>query len=86
MDHTYEELVHSLWHLVFGTRYGHYITGHLCAGKIDFAIPFLFELFNCAHASNQFSMVQAVDDDGFGDEFRVLEWYTRCVRSRSQAC
>lgn len=69
---TNQEFVNGLRHLILGARYGDYITRHFGAGKIDFAIPLLFELVDLMHASDKFSMIQAIDHDGLGDELRVL--------------
>lgn len=69
---TDQEIVDSLRHLVFGARNCDYITCHLGAWKIDLAVPFFLELVDFMHFPDELSMVQAVDYDGFGDEFRVL--------------
>ena len=69
---TYQEFIHGFGHLVFGTRYGHYITCHFGTREVDFAIPLLFKLFNLIHTSNELSMIQAVDDDRLRDKLCVL--------------
>ena len=69
---SYQEFVDRLGNLILGSRYGDYVTCHFGAGKINLAIPFLLKLFDPAHASNEFSMVQAVDDDCLRDKLGVL--------------
>ena len=59
--------------LILWPGYSHYITRHFGTWKVDLAIPFLLKLFDFAHASNEFSMVQAVDDDGLRDKLCVLQ-------------
>lgn len=72
VDGTNQELINGLRHLILRAGYGDYVTCHFGAWKIDLAVPFLFKFIDLIHSSNEFSMVQAVDDDGLGDEFRVL--------------
>ena len=69
----YQKLVYRLWHLILGPGYGNYVARHFRTRKVNFAIPFLFKVLDFAHASNEFSMVQAVDDDRLRDEFCVLQ-------------
>lgn len=69
---TNKEFVNRFRYLVFRSRYGHYITRHLGTREVDLAIPFLLEFVDLVHTSDEFSMVQAIDDDGLRDEFRVL--------------
>ena len=69
---TYQEFINCLGYLIFWARYGDYITCHFGAGEVDFAIPFLFELLDLVHTSDELSMVQAIDDDRFRDKLCVL--------------
>ena len=70
---THQELIDGLRNLVLWPRDCYYIRGHFGRGEIDLAIPLLFKVFDLVYSSNEMSMVQAIDDDGLGDEFRVLE-------------
>lgn len=72
LGHHAEESVNSLWYLVFGSRDCHYVACLFSAWKVDFAVPFLFQLFNLCKSSNEFSMVESVDDDGFRYKFGIL--------------
>ncbi len=69
---TYQEFIQSLRDLIFGPRDCDYVACHFCTWEIDFAVPFLFELIDLGHASNELSMVQAIDYDGLRDKLRVL--------------
>jgi hypothetical protein len=70
---TNQEFINGLRYLILRARYRNYITCHLGAGKVDLAIPFLFELVNLIHPTDEFSMVQTIDDDRLGHEFCVLD-------------
>jgi hypothetical protein len=72
-ERTNQKLINRLRDLVLWARYGDYITCHFGTGKVDLAVPFLFKLVDLTHASNEFSMVQAIDDDGLRDEFGILD-------------
>ena len=71
-EFTNQKLIHGLRHLILRSGDGYYITRHFGGWKIDFAIPFLLKLFDFWHASDEFSMVQTIYDNGFGDELCVL--------------
>ena len=78
MDRTHQEFINSLWDLILRARNRDYIRGHFGRREIDFAIPFLLKVLDLIHSSNELSMVQAVDDDGLGDELRVLKVQQVC--------
>jgi len=61
-----------LGYLVFRARDGDKITGLFGVGEVNFTIPLFFELLDLGKTSDEFAMVQSVDDDGFGDKFGVL--------------
>ncbi len=70
---TNQKLIYRLRDLIFWAGYGDYITCHFGTGKVDLAVPFLLKLVDLIHPSNEFSMVQAIDDDGLRDEFGILD-------------
>lgn len=72
-ERTNQKLINRLRDLIFRARYGDYITCHFGTGEVDLAIPFLLKLVDLIHSSNEFSMVQAIDDDGLRDEFGILD-------------
>ena len=69
---TNKKFIDRLRHLVFRSGNSHYITGHFGTREVDLAIPFLLEFVDFVHTSDEFSMVQAIDDHGLRDELRVL--------------
>ena len=69
-DHS-QQGINCLGHLVLRSGNGYDITRKLGAGELDLAVPFLLELVNLGHAGEEFTVVQPVDHDTFGNVFCI---------------
>ena len=69
----YQKFVQCLRHLVFRTRYRDIVTCGFCCWKVDFAVPFLFKLFDFGHPSDKLPMIQSIDRNVLRSKIGVLD-------------
>ena len=71
-----QKRVDSLRNLILWTRDRNHVTGLLSTWKVNLAIPFLFKIFNFGKSSDEFSVVESIDQDSLRYEFGVLDGST----------
>lgn len=69
---SYQECIKSLRNLILRARYSNNIARLFCVWKVDLAIPFLFQLFDFRHPSNELTVVKPIDDNSFCHKFGIL--------------
>ncbi len=72
MCQTYEEFISTQWYLPFGTSNRHFVARLLGAGEDDLAIPLLLEFVDLGQAGDKLTVVQSINVNDLGHEFRVL--------------